>query len=94
MPKSKKPSRRKSNTGQATPPQALTLAIEHFQAGRLQEAEQQLRQVLQVEPENPDAHHFLGATVMAMGRPGDALASCSLGSVRWFCYGDNFRHKR
>jgi Tfp pilus assembly protein PilF len=44
-----------------TIPQALQLALQHHQANHLQEAEQIYRQVLEVEPNNSDALHLLGA---------------------------------
>jgi len=40
--------------------QAMLIAVEHYQAGRLPEAESQCRQVLAAEPENADAFHLLG----------------------------------
>ena len=39
----------------ATIPEALTVAMQHHQAGRLQQAEQIYRSVLQAEPNQPDA---------------------------------------
>ena len=44
----------------ATVPQALAMAIQHHQAGQLQAAEQIYRQILAVEPNQPDALHLLG----------------------------------
>ena len=44
----------------ATISQALALAVQHHQAGRLQLAEQIYRQILAVEPNNADALHLLG----------------------------------
>ena len=44
----------------ATISQALAIAIEHHQAGRLQAAEQIYRQILAVEPSHADAWHLLG----------------------------------
>jgi len=48
-------------------PQALQIAIEHHGAGRLPEAESIYRQVLAVEPRNPDALHLLGLISTAGG---------------------------
>jgi tetratricopeptide (TPR) repeat protein len=68
-------------------PQALKSAMEHHQAGRLQEAERIYQEVLKVEPDNPDALHLLGILAHQGGRHeiaiqliGRALASC--GSAR------------
>jgi predicted O-linked N-acetylglucosamine transferase (SPINDLY family) len=44
----------------ATIPEALTLALQFHQAGRLAEAETLYRQILQVAPEHPDVLHLLG----------------------------------
>jgi quercetin dioxygenase-like cupin family protein len=44
----------------ATISEALAIALQHHQAGRLEAAEQIYRRILQVEPEQPDALHFLG----------------------------------
>ena len=40
--------------------EALTLAQQHYQAGRLQDAEELCRQVVAAEPNHPDAIHLLG----------------------------------
>ena len=40
--------------------EALTIAIRHHQAGRLQAAAQIYRQILAVEPNHPEACHLLG----------------------------------
>jgi protein O-GlcNAc transferase len=44
----------------ATIPEAFTLALQHYQANRLQEAEVLYRQILQVQPGHPDALPNLG----------------------------------
>ena len=44
----------------ATIPEALTTAIRHHQAGRLQAAEQIYRQILAVGPGQAEALHLLG----------------------------------
>ena len=44
----------------ATISQALAIAIQHHQAGRLQAAEQIYRQILAAEPKQADAWHLLG----------------------------------
>ena len=43
-----------------TIPEALAIAIQHHQAGRLQAAESIYRQILQVEPDHAEALHVLG----------------------------------
>jgi len=56
----------------ATIPEALATAIQHYQGGRLEAAEQIYQQILKVEPDQPDALHFLG--VIASRRGNHALA--------------------
>ena len=48
------------NRFMATISEALAIAIQHHQAGRLQAAEQIYRQILAVEPNQADALHLLG----------------------------------
>jgi predicted O-linked N-acetylglucosamine transferase (SPINDLY family) len=48
--------------------EALNLALQHHQAGRLQEAEILYRQVLQTQPDHPDALHLLGLLAHHVGR--------------------------
>jgi predicted O-linked N-acetylglucosamine transferase (SPINDLY family) len=57
----------------ATIPEALTLALQHHQAGRLREAEAIYRQILQVAPNHPDALHLLGVTAHQEGHPDVAV---------------------
>ena len=52
----------------ATISEALTIAIRHHQAGRLQLAEQIYRQILQVDPNHVDALHLLGLIAHHTGR--------------------------
>jgi predicted O-linked N-acetylglucosamine transferase (SPINDLY family) len=52
----------------ATIPQALAIALQHHQAGRLQAAEQIYRQILQAEPNQADAWHLLGLVANQVGR--------------------------
>jgi len=47
--------------------QSLELAVQHHSAGRLPEAEQIYRQILQVEPEQPVALHLLGVLAHQVG---------------------------
>ena len=48
--------------------EALTIAIQHQQAGRLQAAEQIYRQILAIEPKQADAIHFLGVIAHQVGQ--------------------------
>src|SRR5690242_220265 len=50
-----------------TVPQALQIAVEHHRAGRLAEAEGIYRQILQVDPNNVNAVHFLGSIAHQVG---------------------------
>ena len=52
----------------ATIPEALAIAIQHHQAGRLQAAEQIYRQILAVEPNHADAIHLLGVIAHQVGK--------------------------
>jgi predicted O-linked N-acetylglucosamine transferase (SPINDLY family) len=49
--------------------QALQQAVSHHQAGRLQEAEQLYRAVLQARPDQADANHNLGVMAVQVGQP-------------------------
>ncbi len=55
--------------------QALDLAMEHHRSGRLVEAEQLYRQLIQTEPQNPDLVHLLGLLFFHGGKlaPGREL---------------------
>ena len=52
----------------ATIPEALAIAVQHHQAGRLQAAEQIYRQILAIEPNQPDALHLLGVIAHQLGK--------------------------
>src|SRR5436189_3456511 len=52
----------------ATISEALAIAVHHYQAGRLQAAEQIYRQILAVDPDHVDALHLLGLTASRLGR--------------------------
>ena len=52
----------------ATIPEALAIAIQHHQGGRLQAAEQIYRQILAVEPNHADAIHLLGVIAHQVGK--------------------------
>ena len=47
--------------------ESLTIALQHHQAGRLQEAEVVYRQILQTQPQHPDALHLLGVVAHQRG---------------------------
>ena len=49
-------------------PDALQTALQHHQAGRLSEAETLYRQILQTQPNNPDALHLLGVIAHQTGK--------------------------
>ena len=50
------------------------MAVQHHQAGRLEEADGLYRLLLDVEPEHPDALHLSGLIRLARNLPGDAIA--------------------
>ncbi|MDD2914283.1 MAG: tetratricopeptide repeat protein [Gallionella sp.] len=52
---------------------ALQQAIAHHHAGRLQEAEQFYRAILQAQPNHPDANHNLGVLAVQVKQPAAAL---------------------
>ena len=52
----------------ATISEALAIAIQHHQAGRLQAAEQIYRQILALEPNHADACHLLGVIAHQAGK--------------------------
>ncbi len=52
----------------ATISEALAIAIQHHQSGRLEPAEQIYRQILQAEPNHADAIHLLGVIASQMGK--------------------------
>jgi Tfp pilus assembly protein PilF len=45
----------------------LSTALEHHQAGRLQQAEGLYRQILKTDPDQPDALHLLGVIARQVG---------------------------
>jgi len=51
----------------ASIPEALAVAVEHHQAGRLQDAEHIYRQILQADPNHVDALQLLGAIATQVG---------------------------
>jgi tetratricopeptide (TPR) repeat protein len=57
----------------ATLSEALAIALRHYQAGRLAAAEQLCRQILQADPDRPDALNLLGLVAYRSGRYGVAV---------------------
>jgi protein O-GlcNAc transferase len=57
----------------ATIQEALAIAVSHHQAGRLQQAEQIYRQILQADPHAPDALHLLGVVANQTGHHAAAV---------------------
>lgn len=53
--------------------QALAFAVQNHQAGRLSVAEPIYRQILALQPDQPDALHFLGLIAHQSGRHEDAI---------------------
>ena len=58
----------------ATIPEALAIAIQHHQAGRLQAAAQVYRQILTAAPDHAGALHLLGVIAYQAGKLDEALA--------------------
>jgi tetratricopeptide (TPR) repeat protein len=55
--------------------ETLNTALQHHQAGRLQQAESLYREILREDPEHPDALHLLGVAAHQSGRQEEAVAS-------------------
>ena len=66
----------------ATISEALSMAVQHHQAGRLQAAEQIYRQVLQVQPDQADAWHLLGLPAHPVGQNEAAARHIP---TKWVC---------
>ena len=49
--------------------QAIKQAVEHHQAGQLQDAERMYRAIIQAQPQHPDANHNLGVLAVQVGKP-------------------------
>src|ERR1700734_4141172 len=54
-------------------PEMFALALRHHQAGRLGEAEQLYRAILQIEPRHADSLQFLGVIAHQVGRNDSAV---------------------
>jgi len=54
--------------------ESLAIALQHHQAGRLPEAEEIYRQVLQQQPNQVDALQLLGVIVYQSGQLEEAIA--------------------
>ncbi len=52
-----------------TSAETLQTALAHHQAGRLQQAEQLYRQLLQADPQHAGAMHLLGLIALQVGKP-------------------------
>lgn len=57
----------------AAPLPSLQAALEHHRAGHLPQAKALYQQILQTEPNHPDALHYLGAIASHEGNPGAAV---------------------
>src|SRR5262249_15568524 len=66
-------SKLKSSCEMANIPEALTFALEHHRAGRLSAAGQIYRQILAVQPQQPDALHLLGVIFSQAGNHAAAI---------------------
>jgi tetratricopeptide (TPR) repeat protein len=58
----------------ASIPEALAVAHEHHQAGRLREAERIYRLILEKQPDHPDAVRLLGVVALQVARYADAVS--------------------
>src|ERR1700683_5315085 len=58
----------KADSTTMTLQQALDLAVQHHQAGRLREADTIYRKVLQADPNNPHALHLTGLLASKVGQ--------------------------
>ena len=58
---------------QVTPAQALMLAEQHMEAGRLTEAETVCRQIVEAQGDHAGAHHLLGLLSWRVGKPDLAI---------------------
>jgi len=54
--------------------QAIDLAVQHHNAGRLPEAEKFFQQILQTNPDHPEAHFNLGYALQDLGKLEEAVA--------------------
>lgn len=57
-----------------TVPDAVKLALEHYHAGHMAEAEQLCVKILEIDPDNPDALHLSGVFAHLAGKQAFALA--------------------
>jgi tetratricopeptide (TPR) repeat protein len=79
--------------------QAISLGLQHHQSGRLQQAEAIYRQVLQQQPNQPDALHLLGVIAQQVGRYdvaieliGRAISSGLRTAAAYNNLGEAYRH--
>ena len=62
-----------SETSQVCVPEALTVAVQHHQSGKLQQAEAIYRKILQADPNHADALHLLGVIAGQAGKRDQAI---------------------
>lgn len=60
-----------------TTAEVIQIALQHHQAGRLQEAEALYRQILQAQPNHADALHLLGVIAHQIGKHDIAVSYIS-----------------
>lgn len=60
-------------TASAIEQKTLQQAIAHYHAGRLQEAGELYRDILQSNPGHPEANHNMGVLAVQMGQPAAGL---------------------
>lgn len=66
-------SRPHPGSGASAPLPAIQTALEHHRAGHLPQAKALYQQILQIEPNHPDALHYLGALAIHEGNHGAAV---------------------
>jgi tetratricopeptide (TPR) repeat protein len=72
---------RQARQGGGSGSAALESALEHHRAGRLAHAEKCYRRILEAEPEEPTANHFLGLIAYQEGRYREALERITRSTV-------------
>lgn len=65
-----------------SPEEALTIAAQHNESGNLQQAEMILRQILQAQPHNANAHHLLGLVAYNAGKA-DIAVKCIAEAIKF-----------
>lgn len=77
-----------------TVPEALKVALQHFQAGRLSQAEQLYRQILQQQPEQPEVLQRLGDIAQKTGQTDAAIAYHTKASELYYRIGNTLLVQR